>query len=231
MDNYYERYWERIGPEQEHSDFKRKWPILKPLIPSRAGVRILDFGCGNGTVLREIEKVNSHAVCFGLDVSERAVEAAKRNLPHGTFYKIEDGGKFPLEDASIDFVFSSEVIEHVYDTDNSFLELRRILKPGGGVLLTTPYHGFVKNLLITFSGFDRHFNVTGPHVRFFSKKSLFQLLKRNGFLVLQHGYFGRFYPIPHCIFVLAQKQEHSSDAPLQQRLTEVRDRITHHSTM
>ena len=48
-----------------------------------------------------------------------------------------------------DFVFSSEVLEHIYDVENAFSEVARILKPGGRLLLTTPYHGLIKNILIT----------------------------------------------------------------------------------
>jgi SAM-dependent methyltransferase len=122
------------------------------------------------------------------------------------FHEIVDGGKFPIADSSVDFVFASEIIEHVYDMENAFSEVSRVLRLGGRLLLTTPYHGFIKNLLIVLFNFDSHFSPTGPHIRFFSKKSPFSCLIKVGLKPLINGYFGRFYAIPHCMFVLAEKR-------------------------
>lgn len=201
---FYENYWQ--GAKDYSPDFALKWPKLKRFIPIKRDVVIVDFGCGNGQIIKEMELVNPEATYIGLDISEKALEQARKILPDYKFYKIEDGGRFPLDDNSVDFVFSSEVIEHIYDTENAFSEITRILKPGGKLLLTTPYHGLIKNILIVLFVFDCHFNPIGPHVRFFSKKSLFNLLKKNAFNVEKYGYYGRFYPIPHSIFVLAKKK-------------------------
>lgn len=203
-DRFYERYWG--ARDDEHlSDFALKWPKLMPFIPLVEGITIVDFGCGAGAILREIRKLNPHAHLVGLDVSEQALKRAMSTIPGCEFHRVDDGGRFPLENSSVDFIFSSEVIEHVYDTENAFKEMVRILKHGGRTLLTTPYHGFWKNLIIIFFGFDRHFSPTGPHIRFFSKRTLFGLLKENGFKILTHGFYGRFYPLSHSIFVLAEK--------------------------
>lgn len=153
-----------------------------------------------------MKEINPQAEYIGLDISETALKSAAAILPECKFYKIEDGGNSPLENNSIDFVFSSEVIEHIYDTKNAFSEIARILKPGGQLLLTTPYHGLIKNLLIALFAFDKHFNPSGPHIRFFSKKSLSSLLQKYGFKVLKYGYYGRFYPASHSIYVLAEKK-------------------------
>ena len=73
------------------------------------------------------------------------------------------------------------------------------------LLLITPYHGLIKNLLITIFAFNKHFNPTGPHIRFFTKKTLLDLLSKNKLKTVKIGYYGRIYPIPHSIYVLAQK--------------------------
>lgn len=201
---FYENYW--VGQDNYLSDFNIKWPKLKKFIPTNDNITIVDFGCGNGKILKEIKKINPKAKLIGLDVSEIALQEAKRNLPEVEFYKIIDGEKFPLNDDVADFIFSSEVVEHIYDTENAFSEIARVLKANGKILLTTPYHGFIKNLLITFFAFNKHFNPTGAHIRFFTKKTLFDLLENNGFNIEKHGYYGRFYPISHSIFVLAKKK-------------------------
>jgi ubiquinone/menaquinone biosynthesis C-methylase UbiE len=206
MTAIYERYWaHRTDAKLSEQDFALKWPKLQCHIPREAGVRVVDFGCGNGDLLAEMLSLNPRASYVGLDVSGSALTAAAAKLPQVEFHKIDDGGKLPLPAESVDFIFSSEVIEHIYDTDNAFSEIARVLRPGGRLLLTTPYHGIIKNLLTVIFAFDSHFDPTGPHVRFFSKKSLFACLKRVKIEPLTHGYYGRLYPIPHSIYVLAQK--------------------------
>jgi len=204
MSKFYEKYWSD-NKNEYLSDFNLKWPKLKKFIPLERGVVIVDFGCGNGRVIQEMKKINSQAEYIGLDVSEMALKSAAAILPDCKFYKIEDGGNLPLENNFVDFVFSSEVIEHIYDTENAFSEISRILKPGGKLLLTTPYHGLSKNLLIVLFAFDKHFNPTGLHIRFFSKKMLFNFLEKYGFKIVKYGYYGRFFPISHSIYVLAKK--------------------------
>lgn len=201
---FYENYW--IGQDNYLSDFNLKWPKLKKFIPLNDNIIIVDFGCGNGKILGEIKKINSKAKLVGFDVSETALKEAKKNLLEVEFNKITDGEKLSLGDKVVDFIFSSEVIEHIYDTENAFKELARILKPGGKILLTTPYHGFIKNLLIILFAFNKHFNPVGAHIRFFTKKTLFNLFKKYGFEMEKYGYYGRFFPISHSIYILARKK-------------------------
>jgi len=209
---FYNRYWlRRIRDEEQGNDselryhLQLKWPKLRQFIPLNAGAVVLDFGCGDGKIIKEILELNPNVRVIGLDVSDKALGKASIFLPGVEFQKIVDGRKFPLTDSSVDLVISSEVIEHIFDIENALSEISRILKVGGRLLLTTPYHGFIKNLLIVFFNFSKHFNPTGPHIRFFSKKSLFLCLTKFGLNPIIHGYFGRIYPIPHCIFVLAEK--------------------------
>jgi ubiquinone/menaquinone biosynthesis C-methylase UbiE len=202
MNNFYDRYW--FQKSGHLSDFEIKWPKLKKFIPLNKSV-IVDFGCGKGEILKEMALLNPSARYIGVDISEKALGQAKQNFPQGEFYK-ENEENIPLGDNSVDFVFSSEVIEHIYDTEKTIIEIARILKSGGQLLLTVPYHGFLKNILIALFAFNRHFNPVGSHIRFFSKKSLFSLLKKSGFNILKYGYWGRFYPISHSIYVLAEKK-------------------------
>jgi 2-polyprenyl-3-methyl-5-hydroxy-6-metoxy-1,4-benzoquinol methylase len=204
LEGFYERYWSGKSTGKL-DDFQRKWPVLAPLIPRQDGLTILDYGCGNGEILAEMWRLNPDARYIGVDVSETAVAAARQRLPNATFYCVPDGGGVPLEDGAAQFILCSEVIEHVYDTEATLQELARLLKPGGRILLTTPYHGLIKNILLTLFAFDRHFDPTGPHVRFFTRRSLFKCLVQAGMRPERHGYIGRFYPVPMAIYVLARK--------------------------
>lgn len=204
MEKFYERYWKE--KEGHLSDFNLKWPIISSHIPTREDVVILDFGCGKGEIIKEMKKINAKARYIGVDVSEEGLKKAKENVSDATFSLISDGGIIPLEKESVDFVFSSEVIEHVYDTENAIKEIARVLKPGGSVLMTTPFHGFLKNIAIVFFGFDKHFDPIGSHIRFFSKKTLSDLFFRYGLIPSQYKYYGRFYPFSHSIVIIAQKE-------------------------
>jgi ubiquinone/menaquinone biosynthesis C-methylase UbiE len=206
MSTFWERKWSKVkDSERDFTNLNSKWPTLSRYIPKKEGIIIVDLGCGDGIVSKEILNINPNARYIGLDVSEVALGIASNRLPGVEFYKINSDGKLPLENDLADFVFTSEVIEHVYDTEYAFSEMARILKPGGRLLLTTPYHGFFKNLLIVLLGFDRHFDPTGITIRYFSKKSLFSCLRKVSLKILSYSYFGRFRPFPMSIIVLAEK--------------------------
>src|SRR5882724_4089028 len=107
LDAFYERYWsgKQTG---KLSDFERKWPILAPLIPRASNLTILDYGCGNGEILVEMQRLNPAAQYVGADVSNTAIRAAREHLPGVTFHALQDGGRLPLETGSVDFIFCSE---------------------------------------------------------------------------------------------------------------------------
>jgi len=208
MSMFWDRKWSHIkaiDSKRDLTNFLIKWPKLSSYIPKDKGLIIVDLGYGDGIIIEEMLKINPTAKYIGLDVSDIALQMAATRLPDVKFYKIPYDGTFPLKDESVDFIFTSEVIEHVYDTEYAFSEMSRILKPRGRLLLTTPYHGFIKNLLISLLAFDKHFDPTGITIRYFSKKTLFSCLRKASLEILKHSYYGRFYPFPMSIVVLAEK--------------------------
>ena len=76
------------------------------------------------------------------------------------------------------------------------------------IIISTPFHGFIKNLLIMFSGkFDDHFSPLWEHghIKFFTKKTLMQICKRNNFKVEKIYYSGRIYPVSKSIIFILSK--------------------------
>ena len=89
----------------------------------------------------------------------------------------------PLPDATFDLVLCAETIEHVQDVQLLLSEARRVLRPGGRLVLTTPAHGRLTALDALVRGFERRFDPLSQHLRFFTRRSLGRLLDEMGFEV------------------------------------------------
>ncbi len=73
------------------------------------------------------------------------------------------------------------MLEHLFDPAFALREMHRIMKPGGKLLVTVPYHGRLKNVLIALFKFDEHFTPSNPHIRFYTKKTLGRITREAGF--------------------------------------------------
>ena len=101
----------------------------------------------------------------------------------------------PLKD-QYDVVVCIEVIEHVYDPKVFVATLYQALRQGGTLIISTPYHGYIKNLLIAlFDLSDQHYTVLWDHghIKFFSIKTLSQLLTQKGFKDITVKRMGRIF--------------------------------------
>ena len=126
----------------------------------------LDLGCGDGalTTLVRAERVT------GADVSGVALARARARAPGAELVELEPDAPLPVGDSSFDLVLCAETIEHVRDVQLLLSEVRRVLRPGGRLALTTPAYrrGTVPDPL-------------SPHIRFFTRRSLRELLDAMGF--------------------------------------------------
>lgn len=173
-------------------------PILELAGEVKPGMRVLDIGCGNGWIGSQF--VQKGATVVGVDPSEFGIRSARETCPEARW---EMGEATPdlrekLGEAPFDLVISSEVVEHVYDPDAWCQCAANALKPGGRLVLTTPHHGYIKNLLIAVTDkWDSHHDTLtlGGHIRFWSKKTITQLLERNGFTYAGFRGAGRVPPI------------------------------------
>ncbi len=204
MKLFYERYWDR---DAELEDFNYKWPVLKEYIPVNKKIKTLDFGCGKGRILHEMIKINPLGIFTGVDVSQNAIDFCKRKYRKNAFYKTEDGAKLPFKPNTFDFITALDVLEHVYDTKNAFFELARVLKPGEKILISVPYHGVIKNLIISLFFWEFIFNPYTPHIRAYTKKSLVRCLRDVNLSCQKIGYYGRIYPFSSGMFILASKDQ------------------------
>jgi SAM-dependent methyltransferase len=178
---HYESFWEDAPQDPEPWAWARRRALL--LGEARRGERVLDLGCGTGRFVAALRDAGADAV--GVELAETALRRARVNAPGADLRLVEPDGSLPLDHGSVDLVWCSEVLEHVPDTAHLLLEARRVLRSGGRLLVTVPYHGRVKNVLIALLRFDAHFDPLGQHLRFYTAGSLRTALERSGFAAVQ----------------------------------------------
>ena len=171
MRDYYEELWERLPDELQPADFALRAAFATENV--QPGDRVLDLGCGQGDLTAVIAGAGAHPL--GVEVADAALRRARRRHPELRFAPAPIDGPLPLEDGSFDVVWASEVIEHVSDTARWLSEVRRVLVPGGRLLVTTPNHGRVA---LALYGIDRYSEPLGDHLHLYSAGSLRTLLRR-----------------------------------------------------
>jgi 2-polyprenyl-3-methyl-5-hydroxy-6-metoxy-1,4-benzoquinol methylase len=155
---------------------------------------VLDIGCGNGAILGEIRKLGPWRLC-GVESSEGAVSQARSQ---GFDVRLADATTdlvMLFEQHTFDLIVSVEVIEHVYDPRGLLRQAHTLLRPKGHLVLTTPYHGYLKNLLIAVLGkCDSHYNPLwdSGHIKFWSRKTLVAALVETGYQSIHFYGAGRF---------------------------------------
>jgi len=214
VSSFYERYWERPGGSPAESVFameERKVLLRKALADLPAGARILDAGCGSGEFLLFLSGLGYEVT--GVDLSPAAVSKARAAVPVARLETASLEQGLPFASGVFAAIWCTEVLEHLFDVHSALTELNRVLMPGGLLVLTVPFHGLVKNLLIALGGFERHFNPYLSHLRFFTRKSLGACLARSGFMALSWVGVGRYWPLWMSHFVVARKTAEPSPPP------------------
>jgi 2-polyprenyl-3-methyl-5-hydroxy-6-metoxy-1,4-benzoquinol methylase len=170
-------------------------PMLNLLHPN-TNKNILDVGCGNGSLVKYFVENGYNA--YGTDASESGIKLAAEFAADRFALQDLSTDDLPVqfEHLNFDTITSTEVIEHLYDPRKFITFCKNILlKNGGGeIILTTPYHGYIKNLLIAIAGkWDQHASPLwdGGHIKLWSKKTLSQLLVEQGFTVTDFVGCGR----------------------------------------
>lgn len=199
MSGYHEYGWDQTSRSWSETGSTCASPYIVPGVLARLpadgnGTRLLDVGCGNGYLAGHLLR-RGYAVT-GVDLSHEGIEIARREHKAGRFevQSVEQDLLACLETDPFDVIVSTEVIEHLYSPQSFVRACFDALRPGGVMILTTPDHNWIKNVLIAVSGrFDRHVdpNFEGGHIKFFSRATLAQLLESAGFGDLEFGGVGR----------------------------------------
>ncbi len=174
MQDYYEDLWQQLPDPLELPDFELRRSFL--LGECGPGERVLDLGCGGGEFTAALAQAGAMPV--GVEVADAAIKRASARHPGLEFRRARIGEPLPLQDNSFAVVWASEVIEHVADTARWLSEVRRVLEPGGRVLLSTPSHS---RLQVALFGIERFSEPLGDHLHLYTRRSLTGLLRDFGF--------------------------------------------------
>ena len=175
-------------------------PAHRYLLPAvtkalqQCGARtVLDLGCGNGAVTSALAKMGFEMT--GMDSSETGLAIAREKYPGISFQHANIETPLPPEICQrFDAVIAVEVIEHLLLPRALFQRAREAIKPNGTFIATTPYHGYVKNLVLAMTNkFDSHWHPLRDygHVKFFSPATLTQLFSEQSFAIESVGRLGR----------------------------------------
>ena len=211
--SFYERYWGQqpafkgegiaeLPPEWNEENLER---ILKFCSDKIQG-RVLDVGCGDGFFTAKILQRFNLKNVYGLDISSKAVDLARLKHPEINFQQ-SALNHIPEETNSINSITMIEVIEHLVDIEGTLKELFRVMKPGGILLITTTDFNWLKQVIIAIFFFEKYFYPTNPHIRFFKKSTLADILSKNGFSIIKYAWNGDYLKImPKGQMILAQKR-------------------------
>ncbi len=114
-----------------------------------------------------------------------------------------------LETSGVDAIVASEVIEHLFRPRVLMRFAQAKLRPGGFLLLSTPYHGYTKNLILSLlNKWDFHHasHTDGGHIKFWSRRTLTRLLQAEDFDVIHFEGLGRLPLLWKSMLLIAQKK-------------------------
>jgi arsenite methyltransferase len=129
---------EQFDARYRTRDMVRRRALVRHALGAHPGDRILDVGCGPGFAIAElVDQVGEAGSIAGVDRSPQMLAAAARRCagyPNVTLHEA-DAAALPLDDAAFDRALCVQVLEFVPDVAAALAELRRVLRPGGRVVV------------------------------------------------------------------------------------------------
>lgn len=175
MEDRYERV--TLAAEEGHWWYRGRRRVLRAALRSLdlpANPRLLDAGCGSG---RNMVELRAFGQVFGLEPSEISASAARRR----GVGQVAEGSLMaaPFESGSFDGATALDVIEHIEDDRGALRELRRIVRPGGFLVVTVPAYQWL------WSEHDE----LNHHCRRYTRRSLLAVAESSGWRTVRSTYF------------------------------------------
>jgi 2-polyprenyl-3-methyl-5-hydroxy-6-metoxy-1,4-benzoquinol methylase len=197
--------WDSAGHAHNHSVLI---PALRRILGRGNGRGLIDLGCGNGSLTAVLARDDFDTT--GLDLAVSGIRHAQ--VAHPDLRFVEHDITEPLaaaERGRYDVALAAEVIEHLYLPRRLFHRASEALKPGGTLVVTTPYHGWLKNVALAVTNkLDHHYRPGWDHghIKFFSKRTLAEMAIECGFDVVDFDRVGRIPPLAMSMVLVVRKQ-------------------------
>lgn len=180
--------------------------ILKGLEKNRSVRRIFEIGCGTGDLANLLTRKGYNVLAS--DPSTSAIAIARFRFPEQSFEEASAYDDLSARFGSWDAVVSTEVIEHLYRPKIFAQTAFHLLASNGTLIMSTPYHGYWKNLALALSGkMDDHFMALRDHghIKFWSEKTITKLLSDAGFNSIEISRAGRMPALAKSMVIVARK--------------------------
>ena len=175
-----------------------------------AKTSIFDLGCGNGATAEILQRHGYEAV--GVDPSTSGIREAHRAYPNLQLFVGSAYDNLAARFGRFQVVLSLEVVEHVYYPRKFAATLFSLVRPGGLAIVSTPYHGYLKNVGMALSGkLDSHFTALWDegHIKFWSILTLKELLTEAGFSGISFQRVGRIPVFAKSMIAVARRPQNT----------------------
>lgn len=183
-----------------------RWRVCGRTRLFAGGQRLFELGCGNGSVANVLSQQGWEVT--GVDPSSEGIAQASAQYPHLTLHQGSADEDLARRDGRFPVVTSLEVVEHVYAPRHDAATLFDRLEPGGTAIVSTPYHGYWKNLAMALTGkLDAHFTARWDHghIKFWSIRTLGEWLREAGFVDIRFERVGRVPVLAKSMIAVARR--------------------------
>ena len=180
--------------------------ILNTIKIEKAVDVIFELGCWNGAIANALSELGYSIV--GIDPSAQGIQLANQHYPHLRLFNGSAYDDLSAQYGHFKIVLSLEVVEHIYFPRKYATTLFDLVAQGGTAIVSTPYHGYLKNLALALSGkMDNHFTALWDygHIKFWSVKTLTCLLKEAGFNEIAFRKVGRIPSLAKSMIAIARR--------------------------
>ncbi|MDO4275391.1 MAG: class I SAM-dependent methyltransferase [Eubacteriales bacterium] len=141
--------------------------------------KILDLGCGNGNVIALL-KERKKARYYGVDISEEMVKEAQKRLGETAAVMVGDAENLPFDNDFFDLIICNASFHHYPDHQKAVEEMKRVLRPGGTIILGDPT--VPGKILVRILNFIIKYSNSGD-AKIWCKKEITRLFQNNGFQI------------------------------------------------